>query len=72
MISTRDLSFLPDVEQLRRLLQSMAMLDAILCPEWDLRYYSFNARWADGEQMGSMRDGCGDDLFVHFAPRRRV
>jgi hypothetical protein len=32
MISTRDLSRLPDVDGLRRLLQSMAMLDAILCP----------------------------------------
>ena len=34
MISTRDLSLLPDVDGFRRLLQSMAMLDAVLCPEW--------------------------------------
>jgi hypothetical protein len=66
MISTRDLSLLPDVEGLRRLLQSMAMLDAILCPEWQYRYYSFNSRWSMGEQMGSMRDGCGDDFFALF------
>lgn len=68
MISTRDLSLLPDVDGLRRTWQSMAMLDAILCPEWQFRYYSFNAAWAVGEQMGSMRDGSGDDLFAHFGP----
>ena len=46
----------------------MAMLDAILCPKWEGRYYSFNASWAPGEQMGSMRNGSGDDLFAHFTP----
>lgn len=68
MISTRDLSLLPDVDGLRRTLQSMAMLDAILCPEWPFRYYSFDAAWGAGELMGSMRDGCGDHLFAHFGP----
>jgi hypothetical protein len=67
MISTRDLSLLPDIDGLRRTLQSVAMLDAILCPEWQLRYYSFNAAWAVGEQMGSMRNGSGDDFFGHFS-----
>jgi hypothetical protein len=68
MISTRDLSLLPDVDDLRRTLQSMAMLDAILSPEWQFRYYSFNAAWGAGEQMGSMRNGSGDDFFAHFGP----
>src|SRR5438105_3956555 len=68
MISTRDLSLLPDVDGLRRTLQSMAMLDAILCPEWEFRYYSFNAAWDAGEQMGSMRNGSGDNFFAHFSP----
>jgi hypothetical protein len=66
-ISTRDLHLLPDVDRLRALLQSLAMLDAILSPEWESRYYSFNARWAKGQQMGSMRDGCGDDFFALFS-----
>ena len=48
-----DLSKLPDVRDLMRLMQSLAILDAILSPEWDYRYSSFNSRWADGEQMGS-------------------
>jgi hypothetical protein len=44
----------------------MAMLDAVLSPDWQFRYYSFNSRWAEGEQMGSMRNGCGDDFFALF------
>jgi hypothetical protein len=67
MISTRNLSPLPDVDRLRLTLQSMAMLDAILMPDWPFRYYSFNAAWAPGEQMGSMRNGSGDDLIAHFS-----
>ncbi len=66
MISTRALSGLPDVDRLRRLLQSMAMLDAILCRNWQFRFYSFNCRWSKGEQMGSMRNGQGDDFFALF------
>jgi hypothetical protein len=67
VISTRNLSLLPDVDGLRRALQSMAMLDAILCPEWQFRYYSFNKAWASREQMGSMRNGRGDDFFASFS-----
>lgn len=67
MPSTRDLSTLPDVEEFRRLCQSLAMLDAILCPEWEYRYYSFNSKWAPGEEMASMRDGCGDGYFTVFS-----
>jgi hypothetical protein len=66
MISTRELSQLPDADGLRKLLQSMAMLDALLCRNWQFRYYSFNAHWSDGEQMGSMRNGAGDDFFALF------
>jgi hypothetical protein len=58
---------LPDIPRLKRLMQSLAMLDAILSPEWDYRYYSFNAHWFDGEQMGSMRNGSGDELFALFS-----
>jgi hypothetical protein len=52
---------LPPPEQLRRLCQSLAMLDAIFSPEWQYRLYSFNSRWAKGEMMASMRDGQGDE-----------
>jgi len=42
------------------------MLDAIVQREWEYRYYSFNTKWADGEQMASMRNGQGDGWFCVF------
>ena len=68
MISTQDLSRLLDIAQLKALSQSLALLDAILQPDWQYRYYSFNARWADGEQLASMRDGSGDEYYLLFTP----
>jgi hypothetical protein len=35
-----------------------------LCPEWEYRYYSFDRHWGQGEEMASMRNGCGDDWFL--------
>src|ERR1700730_13158556 len=64
MISTRDLSRLPDLKSFRRLTRALAMLDAIISPEWEYRYYSFNSHWADGEMMASMRNGSGDHWFA--------
>lgn len=66
LISTRDLSLLPEVHTLKKLLQSMAVLDALLCPEWQYRYYSFDANWSDHASLGSMRNGQGDDFFALF------
>jgi hypothetical protein len=59
---------LPSIPELRRVAQSLAMLDAILCSEWDSRYYSFNGAWGPGEEMASMRNGEGDDWFLLFDP----
>ena len=66
MLSTRDLGGLADVTGLRRLTRSLAMLDAILCREWEFRYYSFDTNWSNGELMASMRDGSGDRWFALF------
>ena len=68
-ISTRDLRGLPGIDALRRLCQSLALLDSILEPEWEFRYYSFNSRWSRGRQMASMRNGQGDEWFIQFERR---
>lgn len=54
---------------LERACRGLAVLDAILCEEWDLRLYSFNAGWdvKTGERMASMRNGCGDEWFLVFS-----
>jgi hypothetical protein len=41
------------------------MLDAIMTPEWESRYYSFDPAWGS-VQLGSMRNGSGDWFFVWF------
>jgi hypothetical protein len=60
MISTRDLSGLPSIDGFARLTRSVAVLDAIMSPEWQFRYYSFDAHWGENEMMASMRNGEGD------------
>jgi hypothetical protein len=66
MVQKQRLASFPDVESLKRLSQSLAMLDAILSPDWEFRYYSFNSKWNAGEMMASMRNGSGDDYFILF------
>jgi hypothetical protein len=65
-LSTQNLSVLPPINELIRISKAVAMLDAILSPEWDLRYYSFDSRWSSGEMMASMRNGSGDEYFILF------
>jgi hypothetical protein len=67
-ISTRDLSQMPTNEKLEKLSQSIAMLDAILSPQWEYRIFSFNAAWdtSTNERMASMRSGSGDEYFLLF------
>lgn len=59
---------LPDVRDFTRVAQSLAALDAVLSPDWEYRYYSFNASWSDGAMMASMRDGGGDHWFAWISP----
>lgn len=73
-ISTRDLSQMPGFDSLEKLSQSIAMLDAILSPEWEHRYFSFNAEWDTSmdERMASMRNGSGDEYFLVFGPEGAI
>ncbi len=64
--STSHPEMLPSIGQVQRITKSIAMLDAIVCPEWDYRYYSYNSKWGPGEEMASMRDGSGNDWFLFF------
>ncbi|MFI6694575.1 hypothetical protein ACIBLA_22995 [Streptomyces sp. NPDC050433] len=58
---------LPAIGDLRNLCRSLAVLDAILSPDWEYRYYSFNSGWAQGEEMASMRNGSGDEYSIVFS-----
>lgn len=66
-LSMRTIAKLGAPAELASVCQSIAMLDAILFPdEWDMRYHSFDPKWARGEQLFSMRDGQGDFYFLWF------
>lgn len=65
VVSTKEIN-LPDAEELKRRCQALAALDSILCPEWEYRYFSFNAAWTPGEALSSMRNGEGDDWLILF------
>ena len=69
-ISTSDLRGLPDLDGFRRLTKSLAVLDAIMSPEWEFRFYSFNSAWDqdNGEILASMRNGSGDKWFAIICP----
>lgn len=68
MISTKDYSLLPDRNTVQATSKAISVLDAILSPDWEYRYYSYNNNWADDEEFFEMRDGAGDQMLVLFRP----
>jgi hypothetical protein len=52
-----------NLQGLQNLLKHIATLDAIISPEWEYRYYSYNSNWGKKEEMGSMRNGSGSEWF---------
>lgn len=66
MISTKDTSLLPNVNQLQAICKAIAVLDAIISPEWEFRYYSYNSKWDENEECLQMRDGQGDEMHILF------
>ncbi len=57
----------PEHAVVKRISQSLAMLEAIIMPEWEYRYYSYNSKWAHHLEMASMRDGAGSYYFILFS-----
>ncbi|WTB88641.1 hypothetical protein OIE99_10480 [Streptomyces cellulosae] len=58
---------LPAIAVLREHCRSLAILDAVLSPEWESRRHFFDARWSGTESMASMRNGSGDEYSVVFS-----
>ncbi|MBU1238677.1 hypothetical protein KJ865_03115, partial [Myxococcota bacterium] len=52
------------IDQLRKKMKTLALLDAIIEQEWEYRYFSYNANWSDSAEMGSLRDGSGGEWFL--------
>lgn len=60
-------SQLPDIATLRDLCRSMAVLEAILSPDWERRHHTFDGNWSPGEELASMRNGSGDEYSIVFS-----
>lgn len=69
MVAKKVLSELPNKPELKKLCQSLAMLDAIINPNWESRYSSFDSHWGAGETLATMRNGGGDEYFTYFNER---
>ena len=62
-----DPQLFPDPRTLGNRAMALAMLDAIICPEFQYRYFSYDAAWSDDEQVAVMRNGDGDHWFLHLS-----
>lgn len=66
MVARKMLICLPNKSDLQKLCQSLAILDAIIEPDWEFRYSSFNSKWSAGEMLATVRNGSGDEYFTFF------
>lgn len=66
--SINHINDLPDTDVLKACAKGLALIDSIVMPEWEYRYFSFDSCWVDGgiEMMASMRDGSGAEYFINF------
>ena len=73
-ISTQNLFGLPDIATLQKLCKSLATLDAVICRDWQYRYYSYNNAWdkEKSEEYFRMRDGSGDEFQILFSPHGAI
>ncbi|KSA13610.1 hypothetical protein [Maribacter dokdonensis] len=66
-ISTQNLNLLPNPRELKSICKSISALEAIICPEWEYRYYSYQKVWSETEECCEMRNGQGDQMLILFS-----
>ncbi|WP_298516442.1 hypothetical protein [uncultured Kordia sp.] len=68
-LSTEHLNLLPNPRELKRICKSISALEAIICPEWEFRYYSYQKDWSETEECCEMRDGTGNQMLILFTKK---
>lgn len=70
MISTKDLSGLPNAERLKKFCKGLSALDIIMLEEeWNfIRHYTYNPVWRKGKEAFFATDGSDQSMIVLFAP----
>lgn len=66
-ISTENLNLIPNPKDLQKLCKSISALEAIICPDWEFRYYSYQKDWGVNEECFEMRSGQGDHMLILFS-----
>jgi hypothetical protein len=58
--------FLPAPSLLKAVSKSLAVLDMIMEPDGESRYYSYQPGWGPAEDLASMQNGSGDEYSIVF------
>ena len=66
MITSKNLSSLPDIQKLKQICKSISALEIIMELEWLMRYYSYNLSWDVDEEVFEMRSGCEEEMLILF------
>ena len=66
-LSTENLNLLPNPNELQKICKSISALEAIISPEWEYRYYSYQRDWSETEDFCEMRNGQGDQMLMVFS-----
>ena len=73
MISTKNLSGLPDVNRLKAFCKGLAALDIIMLEkEWSfIRHYTYNPIWRKGKEAFWATDGSEQSMIIMFTSEGR-
>ena len=66
MLTSQNLSSLPDIQKLKQICKSISALELIMEQEWEIRYYSYNPSWDVDEEVFEMKNGCGEEMLILF------
>lgn len=58
---------LAEPKKLYALAQSLAMLDAIICPDWEYRCFNFDAHLEQGQALATINHIKGDSCLIWFS-----
>lgn len=64
--STQNLHLLPNPQDLKQLCKSISAIEAIISPDWEYRYYSYQKNWSATEEVCEMRNGEGNQMLILF------
>lgn len=64
--STLNLDTLAQPTELKTLCKAISSIEAIISPDWESRYFSYEKNWTEDCDFCEMRNGCGDHLLILF------